>query len=269
MPIAEVNGQRIYWEEAGEGEPLMLVMGLTADHLAWALQVRELQKDFRVITFDNRDAGQSSECKGEYEVTDMAADAIRLADELGLDSFHLVGASLGGAIAQEMALSSPERIRTLTLAITWAGAGNWGRKFHRLWSAQVERTPWEEHIDNLMLLVFSEEFFDDQERVTFMRQTMLGNPFPQSKESFTRQVGAAGRHETRERLPHLKMPVHVIGAEHDRLVPVWKSEEIAALIPGAKLTVIEGAAHSVNIERADEFNAAVRDFILAAERKAA
>jgi pimeloyl-ACP methyl ester carboxylesterase len=269
VPIAEVNGQSIYWEEAGEGEPLMLVMGLTADHLAWALQVRELKKHFRVITFDNRDVGQSSECEGEYEITDMATDAMCLADELGLDSFHLVGASLGGAIAQEMALSSPDRIRTLTLAITWAGAGNWGRKFHRLWTAQVERTPWEEHVDNLMLLVFSEEFFDDQEKVTFMRQTMLGNPFPQSTESFARQAGAAGRHETRERLPHLKMPVHVIGAEHDRLVPVWKSEEIAELIPGAKLTVIERAAHSVNIERPDEFNAAVRDFILAAGQEAA
>jgi 3-oxoadipate enol-lactonase len=269
MPIAEVNGQRIYWEEAGEAEPLMLVMGLTADHTSWILQVRELSEQFRVITFDNRDVGQSSQAEGEYEITDMAADALGLADELGLASFHLLGASLGGAIAQEMALAAPDRIRTLTLAMTWAGAGNWGRKHHRLWTAQVRRTPWEEHIDNLMLLVFSEEFFEDQERVTSMRQTMLGNPFPQSTDAFGRQAGAAGRHEARERLPHLTMPVHAIGAEHDRLVPVWKSAEIAELIPGAKLTVIERGSHCVNLEKPAEFNAAVRDFIVATQRQAA
>src|SRR3954470_1184606 len=99
MPTAEVNGQSLYWEETGQGEPLMLVMGLTADHTAWTLQVRDLGHHFRVITFDNRDVGRSSPAKGEYEVTDMAADALGLADEIGLGSFHLLGASLGGAVA--------------------------------------------------------------------------------------------------------------------------------------------------------------------------
>jgi pimeloyl-ACP methyl ester carboxylesterase len=126
----------------------------------------------------------------------------------------------------------------------------------------VKRTPWEEHIDNLMLLVFTEAFFEEPERVTFMRQTMLGNPFPQSPEAFGRQAGAAGRHETRERLPSLELPVHVIGAEHDRLVPAWKSRELADLIPGAELTLLERAAHAVNLEAADQFNEALVDWLL-------
>jgi 3-oxoadipate enol-lactonase len=265
MAFAEVNGQRLYYEVHGDGEPLMLVMGLGADHLAWALQVGPLSEHYKVIAFDNRDSGQSSYATGPYEITDMAADAIAIADELELDSFHLLGASLGGAIAQEMALGWPDQIRTLTLAITYAGAGAYGRKLGRMMAADALRRTWEEHIDHMMLLCFSEELYEHTEQVTFLRQQMLANPFPQKPEGFARQAEASGRHEARERLPSLSMPVHVIGAERDILVPVWKSRELAELIPGARLTIIERATHGLNLERAEEFNAAVLDFLRSAQ----
>jgi pimeloyl-ACP methyl ester carboxylesterase len=269
MPIAEANGQRLYYEVQGEGEPLLMVMGLGADHLAWALQVGPLSEHFRVVTFDNRDCGQSSYAEGPYEITDLAADAIALADTLELDSFHLVGASMGGAIAQEMALGWPDRIRTLTLAITFGGAGAYGRKSGRMLAADVRRRTWEEQIDQMMLLCFSEDLFDQTERITFLRQQMLANPFPQKPEGFARQAEATGRHEARGRLPSLQIPVHVIGAEHDILVPAWKSAELADLIPGAKLTIIERATHGLNLERADDFNAAVLEFLRSAQPSAA
>jgi pimeloyl-ACP methyl ester carboxylesterase len=261
MPVADANGQRLYYEVAGEGEPLLMVMGLGADHFAWAMQVGPLAEHFKVVTFDNRDCGQSSYTEGSYEITDLAADAIALADQLGLETFHLVGASMGGAIAQEMALGWPERIRTLTLAITFGGAGAYGRKSGRMLAADVQRRSYEEQIDQMMLLCFSEELFDRIEQITFLRQQMLANPYPQKPEGFARQAEATGRHEARERLPSLKMPVHVIGAEHDILVPAWKSKELAELIPGARLTIIERATHGLNLERADDFNAAVLDFL--------
>ena len=265
MAFGEVNGQRLYYEVHGDGEPLLLVMGLGADHLAWALQVGPLAEHFKVIVFDNRDCGQSSYADTQYEITDLAADTIGLADELGLEIFHLLGASMGGAIAQEMALGWPDRIRTLTLAITFAGAGAYGRKLGRMMAADVLRRSWQEHIDHMMLLCFSEAFYDNTEGVTFMRQQMLANPYPQKPEGFARQAEASGRHEARARLPSLSMPVHVIGAEHDILVPVWKSRELADLVPGAKLTIIEGAAHGLNLERAEDFNAAVLDFLRSAQ----
>ena len=269
MPIAEANGQRLYYEVQGEGEPLLMVMGLGADHLAWALQVGPLSEHFRVVTFDNRDCGQSSYSEGPYEITDLAADAIGLADALELDSFHLVGASMGGAIAQEMALGWPDQIRTLTLAITFGGAGAYGRKSGRMLAADVRRRTYEEQIDQMMLLCFSEDLFDQEERITFLRQQMLANPHPQKPEGFARQAEATGRHEARERLPSLDLPVHVIGAEHDILVPVWKAKELAELIPGATLTIIERATHGLNLERADEFNAAVLEFLRSAQPSAA
>jgi pimeloyl-ACP methyl ester carboxylesterase len=97
--------------------------------------------------------------------------------------------------------------------------------------------------------------------VQWARNLTLSNPHPQPPEAFARQLRAAGSHDTRHRLASLTMPVHVIGAGHDILVPVWKSREIAELIPGSRFTVLEGAAHGVQFERPEEFNAAVLEFL--------
>jgi pimeloyl-ACP methyl ester carboxylesterase len=267
MPTTEANGQTIYYEVEGEGEPLLCLMGLAADTLAWALQVPAFSAQHKTIVFDNRDVGQSSLAEGGYEIADMARDALALADALELDSFHLLGVSMGGAIAQEMALTAPERVRTLTLAVTFAAGGAWGRTLSRVWGARVQRMSREERVDELMLLCLSENFFENAEGVAWLRDLMLQNPHPQPPEAFARQLDASSRHNTRDRLGELSMPIHVIGAEHDILVPVWKSREIAELIPGAKLTVLEACPHGLNLERAEEFNRAVLDFI--AERAAA
>ena len=261
MPTARVNGQTLYYEVHGEGEPLLAIMGLGADSLAWALQVPAFSQHFRTVIYDNRDVGRSSYAEGDYELKDMAADALALADALELESFHLVGVSMGGAIAQEVALAAPERIRTLTLCVTFAGGGNWARERARLWGAQALHTPREDHLELLMLQCFSEQFYENPEGVAVMRQMFLANPNPQAPEAFVRQLTASGRHECRDRLGELEMPVHVIGAEHDTLVPPWKSVEVAELIPGARLTVIPAAPHGVNWERAEEFNATVLGFI--------
>jgi 3-oxoadipate enol-lactonase len=262
MAIAEVNGQRLYYEVHGEGEPLLCVGGLACDTLVWIPQVQALAAAHRTVIFDNRDVGQSSQCDGEsYDIADMARDALALADELQLDTFHLLGVSMGGAIAQEIAIQAPERVRTLTLAVTFPAGGTYARRLGAVWGARVRQVSREQHIDELMLLNHSEAFFENPDMVAFVRTAMLNNPHPQSPEAFCRQINACGRHDTRDRLGTLRMPTHVIGGEHDILVPVWKSREIASLIPGAKLTVLPAAPHGLSLERAEEFNAAVLGFI--------
>jgi len=268
VPTAEVNGQTLYYEvhtpqggTGGEGEPLLCVMGLAANTLAWTLQMQQFGERHQAVFFDNRDVGQSSMASGPYALADMAQDALALADELELDSFHLVGVSMGGAIAQEMALAAPERVRTLTLAVTFAGAGAWGHKLSEIWSDRRAKQTREQQVDELMLLTCSEEFFENAEMVAYMRTMMLSDPNPQPADAFARQLDASSHHDARDRLGALTMPVHVVGAGWDILVPVWKSEELAELIPGATLTVIERAPHGVQIERAEEFNNAVLDFI--------
>ena len=261
MPTIDVNGQTLYYEVHGQGEPLLCVMGLSADTLAWTLQVPAFSAGHRTIIFDNRDVGQSSAAEGPYEIADMANDTLALADALELDSFHLLGLSMGGAIAQEVALAAPQRVRTLTLAVTFAAGGAWARKLSEVWAERVRKLSREERVDELMLLNFSERFFEDEGSVALVRQMMLANPHPQTAEAFIRQLDASGRHDARERLRSLDLPTHVIGSEFDLLVPVWKSREVAELIPGARLTVLPAAPHGSNVERAEEFNKAVLDFI--------
>src|SRR5688500_4338745 len=259
MPIAE----GLYYEDAGEGEPLLMVMGLGTDHLGWMLQVPEFSKHYRVITFDNRDVGQSKQADAPYEVVDMARDALALADHLELDTFHLVGMSLGGAIAQEIALRAPERLRTLTLVVTYGGGGNWAAERARLWSEIRGLIDRETHLDWLLLFGMSEQFYESPEAVEYAKQMMRANPHPQSAEAFQRQVDAGGRHEARDRLGEISVPTHVIVAEHDTLIPVWKSKEIAELIPRADYAVMPGAPHALNMERAQEFNELVLDWLRA------
>jgi 3-oxoadipate enol-lactonase len=261
MAIAEVNGQRLYYEVHGEGEPLLCVAGLTCDTLVWIPQVQAFAAAHRTVIFDNRDSGQSSMAEGAYEIADMARDALALADELGLDSFHLLGVSMGGAIAQEIAIHAPERVRTFTVAVSFAAGGAYARRMADVWGARVEQISREQHIDELMLMNHSEGFYDHPEMVEFIRTAMLSDPHPQPPDAFKRQLSACAGHDAREGLAGLTMPTHVIGGEYDVLVPVWKSREIASLVPGSKLTILPSAAHGLSVERAEEFNAAVLEFI--------
>ena len=257
MPHAELNGQSLYYEVHGEGEPLVIVMGLSADLLAWALQIPDWSTHYQVIAIENRDVGRSSYATESYEIEDMAGDTLALADELGLDDFHLLGLSMGGAIAQHVALKSPGRVRSLTLCVTWGGAGPYGAAKSDVLGKAVERMSREEIVDFLLLMTMSEDFYKNAESVNWLRSLMLASPHPQETEGFVRQLDACGRHEVRERLGELSMPTHVIGAEHDVLVSPWKSTELAELIPGATLTMLERAPHAVNIETAESFNDAV------------
>ena len=273
MAIAEANGQQLYYEvhprspaspgqRAGaEDEPLLCVHGLSCDTLAWIPQIEAFAAEYRTVIFDNRDVGQSSMAEPGYDIADMARDALALADELALDSFHLLGVSMGGAIAQEIALQAPGRVRTLTLAVTFSTGGAYARRLAEVWGARVIQISREQHVDELMLLNHSEAFYESPDMVAFIRTAMLQNPHPQAPEAFARQLAASSRHDTRDRLSSLSMPTQVIAGEHDILVPVWKSKEIAAAIPEARLNVLPAAPHGLSLERAEEFNSAVLGFI--------
>ncbi|MDQ3720060.1 MAG: alpha/beta hydrolase [Actinomycetota bacterium] len=261
MPTAEANGLTLYYEEHGEGEPLLCVQGLSVNTLGWALQVQAFAAAHRTVIFDNRDVGRSTIVESGYEIAAMAADALALADVLGLDRFHLLGVSMGGAVAQEVALGAPDRVSTLTLGVTFARGGAWARKLGETWGARRLKQSREEHIDELLLLTLSEGFYENEGAVDYVRGLMLADPNPQPAEAFVRQLEASSRHDAHDRLGSLELPTHVIGGEHDILIPVWKSRELAELVPGARLTVIEGSPHGANLERAEEFNRLVLDFV--------
>ncbi len=258
MPHADVNGVRLFHSEQGDGPPLLCVMGLASDSQGWGLQTEALSEAFRVIVFDNRDVGQSTMSSEDYDIADLADDAIALADHLGLDRFHLLGISLGSCVAQRVALAIPERIETLTLAATWAGTATaYSEMRARVWEREVRRSTTEEWLEEMMLLTLSENVFETQEGVDTMKRMALDNPHPQPTDALIRQIRSMSRHDVRDRLAELTMPVHVIAGDRDLLIPPWKSEEVAERVADSTLTVLRGIGHSMNLERAEQFNEAV------------
>jgi pimeloyl-ACP methyl ester carboxylesterase len=237
------------------------VHGLGCDRRAWVMQVQPFSEQFKTVVFDNRDVGESSLAGQDYSTADMADDVLALADHLELETFHLLGISLGGMVSQHVALKAPERVRTLTLAVTHGGVAKAGRLRGHLLGSIARNLPPEDQVDHLLYLCYTEAFFENQPMYEFMRTALLENPYPQPPEAFARQAAAGANHDVRDRLGELSMPVHVIGAERDLMIPVWKARELASLIPGSKLTVIDAQGHGVMWEGADEFNAVVTEFL--------
>jgi pimeloyl-ACP methyl ester carboxylesterase len=122
MPTAKVGEIELYYEEHGQGQPLIMVLGLGQNIATWGFQIPELSKHVRLIVFDNRDAGKSSRCIDNYTTESMAQDILGLMDHLGIERAHLLGTSMGGMIAQHVALMAPERLKSLILA----GTTSWG-----------------------------------------------------------------------------------------------------------------------------------------------
>ncbi len=236
-------------------------MGMGSDVSGWRLQVPAWSKHFRVLIFDNRDVGRSSYCPGGYSVADMAADAVALADCVGFSSFHLVGISLGGAVAQELALGWSERVLTLTLVVTWGGSGSFGIERARLQVLSHAAMSDDDLLEQMLVMTLSERHFERPDHMELIRSQAREYPYPQRRDGFVRQLVLASRHEVRDRLRELSMPVLVIGAEQDVLLPVWKSRELADLIPGARLVVVEESAHAVNVEKPGELSKLVIDFV--------
>lgn len=264
MPFADVNGVRLFHTEQGTGPPLLCVMGLASDSQGWGTQMGALSERFRTIVFDNRDVGRSTTCEDDYDIADLADDAIALADHLELDRFHLLGISLGSCVAQRVALAIPDRILTLTLAAAWAGtAAPYSEMRARVWEREVRRSSTEEWLEEMMLLTLSEHVFESQAGVDAMKKMALENPHPQPTEGLIRQIRSMSRHDVRDRLSELEMPVHVIAGDRDLLIPPWKSEEVAEHVEDATLTILRGIGHSMNLERAEQFNAAVLDWLSA------
>src|SRR6201996_5300774 len=115
-------GAELYWERSGRGEPLLLIQGMSGTHLTWGERfLSRLEPDFDCVVFDNRGIGNSADAAGPFTIADLAADALAVMDAAGLESAHVLGISMGGMTAQELALAAPERLRTLTLGCTYPG----------------------------------------------------------------------------------------------------------------------------------------------------
>ena len=237
-------------------------MGFGGDHLAWAFQVPAFSAKYRVISFDNRGAGQSSVPDVPYSTGMMADDAVGLLDALGVERAHVLGVSMGGMIAQEIALSHPRRVRSLQLHCTYARPDRYMLALMDAWrSVRSKATP-EEWLRTVALWLFAPvTFVERPDFVETVIQTGLASPHPFTLTGFFRQGDAVRGHDALTRLSGLTCPTLVSVAEDDILVPPRFSREIAAAVPKAELRVIERAGHAYFWERFDVFNSMCLEFL--------
>ena len=258
------NGQRLYFEIHGEGEPLVMIQGLGGNVITWGMQIPTLEKHFKVIAFDNRDVGRSSEATESYCIADMADDASALMEALGLEQAHIVGASMGGMIAQELVLSHPSKVRKLVLLATMARRPRFAAHRLRLVKWIKERDPDNEilPIAGVLLGMMSAEFFKDDAAVDEMiEKGHWKPPYPQSLAAWNRQAEALTNFNSLDRLNAIQAPTLVLVGNEDVSTPVWANREVAEAIPGAQLQILKGGSHGFIWELADEVNQAILDFL--------
>jgi pimeloyl-ACP methyl ester carboxylesterase len=262
LPKVRVGDIEMFYVEVGTGEPLVLVMGFGGDHLAWGLQIPAFAATYRVIAFDNRGAGQSSAPDVAYSTPMMADDTVRLMDALGIDRAHVCGVSMGGMIAQEIALRHPARVRTLQLHATLGRSDAYMQRLVEAWRPVRRTVSREEWMRTMTLWLFAPCTFGERpEFVELVVQNALMNPHPQSLTGFIRQGDAVRAHDALDRLHMLRCPTLISVAEHDILVPPRFSQEITRHLPSAEFKTLADAAHGYFWERPDAFNAMCLDFL--------
>jgi pimeloyl-ACP methyl ester carboxylesterase len=274
MSMTNVDSIQLYYEEHGSGDPLLLIMGLAADSTAWLFQIPDFARHYRTIAFDNRGVGRSAKPPGPYTIHGMADDAAGLLDVLRIERAHVVGVSMGGMIAQELALRHPDRVRGLVLGCTFPEPDADAERQRQFSLAQfgghVTATG-ETEIDvsavdplaffqHLLPRVFNQSFIDSE--LPKLLQIFGGAlQYGFSMEAILAQVGATQAHDTLDRLGRIAAPTLVLTGDSDLLIPPTCSDTLAARIPDAKLAKIPGGSHGFNFETPDVFNRAVLDFL--------
>ena len=266
MTKANVNGVNIDYDVCGQGEPLVLIQGLGGARSGWIFQTRAFSKYYRVITLDNRGVGKSDKTSQHYTVRTMADDTRALLDYLGVDKAHVLGVSLGGMIAQEMAINYPDRVRKLILASTFAEIGHangsavenmgHGSAFTEADIKDLRSVDMRRIMSEVIRLSFNRRLF----KMFLVPLTKIYLRF-REVQAISGQVEAAMAHSTLDRLHQIKAPTLVIAGTGDRLIPFRSSEVLAERIPGARLVRVEGGSHAFFMEMRGRFNKEVLDFL--------
>jgi pimeloyl-ACP methyl ester carboxylesterase len=262
MPLAEVGDHRVNYEEHGEGVPLLLVAGLAADHRAWGRQVEAFSRHYRTIVFDNPGIGQTEGPDVPLSTALLADVAAGLLRRLGIDGAHVVGASMGGTIAQELALRHPELVRTLSLHSTWGRADNHLAAVMRSWQTSARALPFLDLCRQIWLWTFTVWFYNDRgDELRELERLVAAEPDLQAPEAFCRQADACIDHDALDRLGQVRVPTYMSAGDRDALTPAHHAYRIKERMPEARLRVWQQMAHAPFAEIPDEFNARQLEFL--------
>jgi aminoacrylate hydrolase len=275
LPRPDAHGARrvsighaeLYVEEHGQGEPLLLVAGLGGSGKFWREQVPALSQRFRVILHDHRGVGRSGPGPIVSNAGELADDLLRLMDALELDSAHLVGHSTGGAIGQHIALKAPSRLKSLVLSASWAGPTPlFVQTFMTRRDVLINSGPLNYLMVGTLLACpawwLQPRFRSTQEYFAERLSEFAG------LEIELGRLNAVMTHDLRHRVREIAVPTLVVCARDDQLTPPGMSEELAHLIPGARLEVLPEGGHFCPATVTEQYNACILGFLESRARRA-
>ncbi|MFL5845220.1 MAG: alpha/beta fold hydrolase [Solirubrobacteraceae bacterium] len=256
---------KLHHVRRGSGEPLLMIQGMSGHHLHWGEPfMTALEADFDCIAIDHRSTGYSPRAEGPFSLADLAQDALGVLDELGIESAHVLGISMGGMVAQELVLAQPGRVRRLVLGCTYAGGEGQALTSPEVAQILAEgmqsgdrakalRAAWTVNV--------SEAFAADDANYAAFEEISATKPV--AVAVIMRQMQAIARHDTSARLAQITAPTLVIHGTADRMLPFANGEAIAATIPGARLAPLEGVGHMFWTEQPQRSAELVREHCLA------
>jgi pimeloyl-ACP methyl ester carboxylesterase len=258
--IVNANGIELWAEQEGEGEDVLFISGLADEGACWVDQVNGLRDRYRVTTFDNRGVGRSATPDGAFAIADFAGDTAALMDALELEQADVVGSSMGGAIAQELALAHPERVRSLVLNGTWCRGDRFLHEIFRNWMWSAEKADSiRDFLVTVNLWCFSPRIWNEGIMDEWVAAAEA-SPYAQSVDAFSRSTEALIAHDSAARVGGIGAPTLVTVGELDLVLPPRFSQELVERIPNARLVVIPNVGHQPFQEVPADYNALLADF---------
>ncbi len=256
MPYCSCGEVSLYYETHGDGPGLLLLSGLSGGTWSWFGQVSELSRFYRVITLDNRGAGRSSAPPGPYRMVQFALDALCLLDHLQIERTFVMGLSMGGMIAQELALLAPERIQAMVLGCTHGGgAMRFGpAPFAMKTLLDNDGLTQAQIVEKNLPIFFSRECLEGKPEVIETYRKVQLTPPPQPDHAFRAQLAAIASFDCTERLGSIRTPTLIVTGSRDCLVPRENAYFLAQRIPGSRLVEIPGAGHALHVECREQLN---------------
>lgn len=262
MPEVRVADINIYYETHGDGEPLVLMMGLGGGSSLWWRQVEFFSEEYRVVVYDSRGVGRSDKPDIPYSMDMMVGDAAGLMESLGITSAHVYGVSMGGMVAQELALRYPKLVSSLILGATTCGGS------HALMPSQeilqklfgIMTLSRDEAVKVSTSVTFSAGFIERHPR-KIKEWLIKGAESLPSPTGYKRQAEAAAGFDTYDRLRQISVPTLILAGTADQLIPAENSRILASRIPSAELVLFDGAGHGYLWEAEEEANRTVWDFL--------
>lgn len=262
MPTINIDNTQLYYETRGRGRPLLLIAGLGSDSSSWAGITEPLSEKFNILIFDSPGTGRSGQMEKPFTVEHMAQYAVGLLDHLEISRTHILGHSLGGYVAQEIAASHPHRVDKLILESTsYISSKRNNELFTGFFNELEKGSDYERWIRTWADWLFSQKNLKDKEFVDTFVKYAVEYPLRQGADGFRAQVQALASFDGKDNARHIKAGTLVLEGADDRLITPPEAEALAKSITGSSYKLVEDAGHSLHIEKPKEFLRIVQDFL--------